>query len=429
MLALSAVNSSRAAESEQKTWSDGIYTYDNSPPLEGYFVPRRVFNYEAPLETVLTNSRPMTPAELSGYENGDEPQPTGDYPLFVFKNHGMNVFLWQGKNGPVDFRVWLGKHWESPGSGLSYGANEPVEYVFQQLPEHERCFVMILQRSAREQNWVHTDRISYGAFPSVETIVQKWMETAPIVVNCPYGQAMLAGELMDCLAGQITVPEFRQLPGAEKIRPDAFVCITFIGGERKIGPAFIEGRFQGNYGQLFGAAEPWLPQADRIWRYVSHRWQLARLAAEGPHKNSSCRLRLANPQVARGEWAILELVVGADEPGMLYWMSMSRSGRDGGDPLVGFEIEANEAKAELVPAGRFGQTSLQATTPEANEALGIDYHFIECGQGVLKLALRAKRYPWEGTVRAQYNVNLRWQFPAQTKSSIDYSDTVEVRLK
>jgi hypothetical protein len=414
-LALSAASTGRTAESEQKTWSDGIYTYDNSPPLAGYFVPRTLFNYEVPLEKVLTNSQPMTPAELGGYQKGDEPQPTGDYPLFVFKNHGMNVFLWQGKNGPVDFRVWRGKYWQGNPVPIWYGSNDPVEYLFDQPVEHERCYLMLLQRSAREQNWVHTDQISFGAFPSIETILQKWIETAPIVVYCPYGLAKLSGELMDCLGGEITVSEFRQLPGAEKIGSDAFICITGRGRERTIGPNFKGGSFQGGYGPLWGETRPWLPQPPKaVLRFQPPRWKLAKLAA-GPDKGASCCLRLVNPQVARGEWATLELAVGADQPGMLYRMPMARHQRDGGDPLVGFEVRANEAEAELIPSGRFGQTSLQMTTPEENEALAIEYRFIDCGQAVLKLALRPKRYPWDGTIRARYNS--------------DHSDPLEVRFK
>lgn len=433
-LALSAASSAHAAESEQKTWSDGIYTYDNSPPLEGYFVPRSVFKYDlphdVPLEKILAKSRQMTPAELRNYQGGGEQQVTVDYPLFVFKNHSLNVFLWKGKHDrqqQIFPCAWLGKQWQT--DGYSQGLADAIQYFFYVSGDHERCYIMLSeQNGAISQDPIHTDQIFFGAFPSTHAVLQKWMETSAAVVYCPGGEAHLVGESMDCLAGQITVSEFRKLPGAKQITYDTIVRITGTGQERKIG-ATCQGRsFQGDYGRLMvvaKAGESLLP-SDWGLGVKPLRWELAKLAAEGPDKNARCCLRLVNPQIPHDEWAILELAVGAEQPGMLYRMPMARHQRDGGDPLVGFEVRAKEAKADLVPSGRFGQTSLQMTTPEENETLGIDYYFIQCGDGVLKLALRAKRYPWEGTVRAWYN--LRWQFPAQTNSS-DYSDTVEVRLK
>ena len=70
--------------------------------------------------------------------------------------------------------------------------------------------------------------------------------------------------------------------------------------------------------------------------------------------------------------------------------------------MVVFEVRQGDVTVELAPRGRFGSDSLLRASPEKNDALGLEYQFIDCGSGVLKLALRPERHPWEGTIQGRY---------------------------
>src|SRR5688500_2008595 len=99
-LALWPALSGEGPRAKGETWSDGVCTYDVSPPLAGYIVPKSVFadNYAMPAERMIAISRPMTAEELAAYARGGKPPVTRDYPLFVFRNQGVNVFLWKGRH-------------------------------------------------------------------------------------------------------------------------------------------------------------------------------------------------------------------------------------------------------------------------------------------------------------------------------------------
>jgi hypothetical protein len=410
LTALPLQRSLRAAQPVEKIWSDGIQTYGDCPPLDGYLVSQAMFKdgYAVPLERVLSMSRRMTPAELNRYSGGGEDQVTGQYPLFIFKNQGGNVFLWRGKPDGMQQiipRIWDGSFWT--GKGTSDGRASALECMFYQSQEHDRCYVMVFQQNGQAgRNRIRTECIHFGAFPTDEAVIRKWLETADAVVYRPYGRANDNRELMDCLKGHITLSEFRQLPGAEQVGEDTFVFISSTAGQRRIGPTYKEGHFRGDYGELRlevrGA--PWeaYTSLQDLGGLKSPRWQLARSDAGPQQRDASCRLRLVTPEVQRGEWAVTELTIGSNQPGTLYQPPRMRHQRDGGQSLVGFEVREGDIKEELAPSGRFGLDSLQRAAAEQNQALGIEYQFIDCGPGVLKLACRPKQYPWEGTIQARY---------------------------
>jgi hypothetical protein len=439
---LSAGTASRADGPAANTWGDGICTYDLSPPLDGYLVPPAVFEngYAAPPEQVLAASRRMTPAELDAYARSGNPPATRQYPLFVFKNHRVNVFLWKGKHDgeqQIIPRVWDGEVWSS--SGTSDGRADAVEHVFYRPPEGDRCYVMVSQQNGQVgRDRIQTERVFFGAFPPPETILRKGIETADVVVYRPYWAASLKGELLDCLKGNITLAEFWKLAGAERDGYGTFVFIAGTGRERRIRSTYTEhnvyGTFRGDYGEL-SLSVPQVRAAvakdPALKPYVEPgplRWEFARSAAGPRQKDAGCRLRVVSPGAMRGEWAVVELTAGRDRPGLLYRPPQGRAQMDGGDPLVRFEVRRGDATAELAPRGRFGSDSLLKAAPEENEALGIEYQFIDCGQGVLKLALRPKQYPWSVIVQGR-SEELAAPFDRGKPTAVHVSEVVRLEGK
>ena len=101
-----------AQETTEARWQGGAIDYEPSPPLEGYFAPLGLFKrgYTVRLEDVLQASRRMTPEELQQFTAGSDPSKAPPLmPLFVYKNLGVNVFLWKGRhveNQQIVPRVW-----------------------------------------------------------------------------------------------------------------------------------------------------------------------------------------------------------------------------------------------------------------------------------------------------------------------------------
>jgi hypothetical protein len=356
----------------------------------------------------------MTPAELDGYAHGGKPQVTRDYPLFVFKNHGVNVFLWKGKHDgeqQIIPRVWDGKLWYP--SGTSDGRADAVEHLFYQPAVRRRCYVMIHQQNGQVgRDRIHTDRVLFAAFPPVEAILRKGIETADAVVYRPYREASLKGERLDCLKGEVTLSEFRRLPGVERVGYNTFVFITGTGQGRKIRSTYTESDVYGSFRGEYGEVRLSVPQVRAavakdppLIAYVEPRplrWEFARSAAGPGQKDAACRLWVVNPEAGRGDWVVVELAVGRERPGQLYRPPVTRPQTDGGEPLARFRLRRGDAEADLAPRGRFGADSLTRAAPEEDAALGVEYQFIDCGPGVLKLAVRPKRYPWAGTVQGHF---------------------------
>src|SRR5262249_48745819 len=150
--------------------------------------------------------------------------------------HGVNVFLWKGKHDgeqQIVPRVWDGRAWSS--SGVSDGRADAVEYLFYQPAARERCYMMVSQQNGQVgRARIHTDRVLFGAFPPVETVLRKGMESADAVVYRPYREANLKGEVLDCLKGEVTLSEFRKLPGVERVSYNTFVFVSGTGKEGRV---------------------------------------------------------------------------------------------------------------------------------------------------------------------------------------------------
>jgi hypothetical protein len=410
LTALPLQRSLRAAQPVEKIWSDGIQTYGDCPPLDGYLVSQAMF------QRWLRCSIGAGSLNVEAYDSRRTEQiqrrrrGSSNWPISTvyFQEPGRECLsLEREPDGMQQIipRIWDGFFWT--GKGTSDGRASALECMFYQSQEHDRCYVMVFQQNGQAgRNRIRTECIHFGAFPTDEAVIRKWLETADAVVYRPYGRANDNRELMDCLKGHITLSEFRQLPGAEQVGEDTFVFISSTAGQRRIGPTYKEGHFRGDYGELRlevrGA--PWeaYTSLQDLGGLKSPRWQLARSDAGPQQRDASCRLRLVTPEVQRGEWAVTELTIGSNQPGTLYQPPRMRHQRDGGQSLVGFEVREGDIKAELAPSGRFGLDSLQRAAAEQNQALGIEYQFIDCGPGVLKLACRPKQYPWEGTIQARY---------------------------
>jgi hypothetical protein len=443
LAALVPGTSSRADDPAEKTWGDGICIYDLSPPLDAYFVPPAVFEngYDVPPKRVLAASRRMTPAELDGFVRGGKQRVTREYPLFVFNNHRVNVFLWKGKHDgeqQIVPRCWDGEVWMPSGTSGD-GRADAVEQVFYQPADRDRCYVMVSQQNGQVgRDRIHTDRVFFGPFPPVEAVLRKGIESADVVVYRPYREASLKGELLDCLKGGITLSEWRKLPGAERVGYNTFAFIAGTDGQRKVRSTYSEsdvyGTFRGDYGEVslsvpqVRAAVAKDPPLNAYVKPGPLRWEIARAAAGPRQKVVACRLRVVNPEAPRGEWVVVELTVGRDQPDALYRLPQNRAQSDGGDPLIRFQVRQGDAEVELVPRGRFGSDSLQRAAPEENAALGIEYQFIDCGQGVLKLALRPKQHPWAGTVRGRYE-ELVSPFDRRTPPVVHLSQGVRLEVK
>lgn len=403
-----------------KTWTDGIYTYEDSPLLDGYYVPTTAFkNGVIPLNKVLAMSRRMTPAELNGYVQGKDQQVSREYPLFVFKNHGMNAFLWKGKtDGQQQILplAWDGEFWLP--KSYAMGRTNAVEHLFYHPGEDDRCYVMVYQSNGqRGRNRIHTDRVFFGAFPSSDTLIRKSIENAHTVVYRPFAGLEPKSELMDCVKGNVTASDFRKLLTAEKFNYNTLVFIDKTANGRKIRSAYEAGKFWGVYGKLFVEQRRVGLEQDKslkeFWSGLVNgnlRWNLGRDAFEGQQIDASCRLRMVNSEVQRGEWVILELVVGGKQPGVLYRRPQRASQRDGGDALFEFRILQGSTEVVLAPNTRFNAPTTQemlSGRPRQNEALAIEYQFIDCGPGVVKLALRPTEYPWKAAIRATFNSNYK----------------------
>ena len=433
-----------AADPPAKTWTDGIHVYDAVLPLDGYFVPRDAFPEvrTAPLDQVLAAARRMTPDELAQYTRGGNPAPTRDYPLFTFKNHGVNVFLWKGTADGLKQilpGVWTGELWQS--GGVTDGRAAAVEHQFYAPPGRDRCYVLVHHTNGQAgRDRLTTERIAFGALPPPAGVVRKGIEAADTAVYFPYMRSpeQSKDERLDCLKGTITRSEFLKLPGAKGVSYNSFAFISGTGAARKVRSTYREGElyygsYRGDYGELslrVSQVRKAIEQDPALNAYVEPgplRWELARAAAGPAAKDAPCRLRALTPVVPRGEWAVVELTVGKSKPGNLYRPAMTRSQRDGGEALIRFEVRHGAARADLVPRGRFGSDP-PGVAPEANVAVGVEHEFVDCGPGVLKLALRPKQVPWAGTIRGYYDA-AKDPFGEGPALAGDGSETVRVEWK
>jgi hypothetical protein len=148
LLALACAIAAQVASGEEKfRLFEGMPELELSRPLEGYFVPSTIFKqgYELAPEKVIEQSRRMTKEELDSYITGGELKVSLEFPLFVFKNHVINVFQWVGRRDgqqQVIPRVWNGSLW-MPGGYEQLQAPFSA-HVFIHPKENERCYVIVL---------------------------------------------------------------------------------------------------------------------------------------------------------------------------------------------------------------------------------------------------------------------------------------------
>jgi hypothetical protein len=403
-----------AAPLPDDTWGDGIATYARVPPLAGYVVPATVFrdSYQVALKEVLAAARPMAKEELERYTAAGPLETADGFPLFAFENQRVNVFLWKGRRDnerqQISLRVWNGELWSSKGYGTLEA--DAVEHLFYHPAEQARCYVLVGQQLGTDR--IRTDRVFFGRFPPVEAALREGVKNADAVVYLPRGYGEQAGELLDCLKGDVSRTALRAVPGVERAGEDALVFLKRDGGRWRLASfyslEFVS--FYGDYGQLSLS----IPQvrevvAKNAWlkAYVEPprelRWHLARREAGAPAQ-AECSLRLTNPGARRGDWLILELAVGKDGPAVLHRLAGDRGGRGGGEPLFRFAVDSGGRAEELTTQGRFGRGAFAAAEPERSPALRCAYRFLDCGPGVVKLALKPEAYPWRAKVTAYCEV-------------------------
>jgi hypothetical protein len=239
---------------------------------------------------------------------------------------------------------------------------------------------------------IQTERVNFGAFPKIETLVKEAIELADVVVYSTYTKRRglpkdegAVSEWLDCVKGEIKRMELAKLINAGNPRADSLIFISGAGDDRKVVFSYdcSYHTFHGPFGEFRLASNKDHP----IERDL--RWHLAREAAPEPRAEDS--LRALNPAPARGEWAILELVLGTEKPEYTFKRPVTRSGRDGGEALFSIILKSGDKSVELKPQGRFGADSFFSKEPEGNDVLGIDYQFIASANGVIKLAIRPRQ--------------------------------------
>jgi hypothetical protein len=426
-----------AAPLPNETWSDGIATYSMVPPLAGYLVPKTIFEkgYQVPLKDLLAVSRPMTNEELQRYTTAGSIKAVDGYPLFVFENQKVNVFLWKGKRDSTQQqivpRVWNGELWMPKGYGPDRA--DAIEHVFYHPADQDRCYIMVHEQGGpRGQDRVQTERIWFGRFPPVEAILKDAIKNADAVVHLPSRGDQQASELLDCLKGDVSRSALRTVPGIERAHDNPLVFLRRDGEKWAIRSFYQHGSLSGDHGELrlsIPQVKDVLARNDWLKEYLNvqpMRWHLARLAAVAGPKDA-VTLRQVNPEAKRDQWLIFELAAGKDRPGALYQHPVTRSQRDGGQPLFQFTVERGETKVDLSPRGRFGEVSLSAAEPEASEALRCQYRFIDCGPGVIKLAIKPREYPFQAKVSARFTESDRLASPEVRTTYIGSPITVEVK--
>lgn len=402
-------------EAKETIWSDGVYTSNIVLPLDGYYVPHSIFekNYNITPEKVLEHSRKMTSVELASYSLGGSSQLCNDDLLFVFKNQELNKVYWKGiysGRQQIIFRFWSGDTWK-------YKLPASYSALFFLPRQYDLCYVLIDKENGVADNEpFYTERIIFSSLPPKDTVVRKGIENAEVVFYIPWAWEQNKSEFIDCLKGSITKNEWQSLletvsssyrEGSVKVslRPNSFVFISGNGKSKLIQCSYNEENgFSGNSQILDMPTAP--PENTPIFPiryfYPLLRWVLARSAIQSPAKYEGCSLRAINSPVLRDEWLISELSVGLDSPGALFRPPMMRGQRDGGQPLISFEIRHADTTARLAPRGRFGVDSFWRSDPEVDPKLNIEYQFIDCGEGVIKLAFRPKQYPWTGTIQGHW---------------------------
>jgi hypothetical protein len=426
-----------AAPLPNETWSDGLYTYPMVPPLAGYLVPKTVFEkgYQVPLKDLLAVSRPMTNEDLQRYTTAGSIKAVDGYPLFVFENQKVNVFLWKGKRDSAQQqivpRVWDGELWMPKGYGPDRA--DAVEHVFYHPADQERCYVLVHEQGGPiGKDRIQTERVWFGRFPPVEAILKEGIKNADAVVHLPSQRDRQAGELLDCLKGDVSWSALRTVPGIERANDNPLVFLKRDGEKWAIRSFYQHGSLYGDYDALrlsIPQVKDVLARNDWLKEYLNvppMRWHLARLAAAAGPKDV-VTLRQVSPEAKHDQWLIFELTAGKDRPGTLYQHPVTRSQRDGGQPLFQFTVERGETREDLSPRGRFGEVSLHAAEPEASEALRCQYRFIDCGQGVIKLALKPREYPFQAKISARFTESERLTDPQTRTTYATRTITVEVK--
>ncbi|MCC7169117.1 MAG: hypothetical protein IT459_01605 [Planctomycetes bacterium] len=385
------------------TFELGIFQAELVPPTAGYFVPPGVLrdSFSVSPESVIAAARPMTADELRRFVHGDpEATVTSEHALFVYPNVGDCMFRWRGAldcaQQRVIVRVWNGKTWNP----YLEPTNATVQLAtFVDASSTDSVFVLVQQyNGTRDHDRLLTERIEFARYPGRQSLIDAGLAHADVVVHLDPGRRS-SNELppiLDCLKGWMEPESLRVLLADDpRIRSGpALVFLRSAQGER---PLELLAVFDATQRKWFGPhgtlEEPTFDSASEDPHDL--RFALARrTAAAAEDRESTLTFDRA------GNLGIVELAIGRTEPCALFVPSITRSGRDGGDPLFRFEVRRDDDVVILEPEGRFGADSLRRRGLATCAELGFDYGFVLCGTGVVKLVIRPHAIPFDAEVRA-----------------------------
>jgi len=403
LLAATAPSSEAGAYGD--TFDLGIVQAPLVAPSAAYFVPPSVLrdSFAVSPDTVIAAARPMRADELARLlDEDDEDNVASDHLLFVVPNQGANMARWSGSadcaQQSIILRVWNGETWlpfVSPENPTVHSA------AFVGLPDEPSSFVLVQQHNGtREHNRLRTRSMQFARFPGTHALIDAGLAQADIAVYvAPPSRASNARSplddcVVDCVKGWIEPAALRTALGDRRFdRSGAELIFLASNGDAPHVLATIgvdRGCVRGPHGELTDPDAHPTSEATR-----SLRLALARRATPATTD------REATLAVTREETpCVVELAIGRAAPCLLFAPSITRSGRDGGEPLFQFEVRRAGASVVLQPKGRFGADSLGRTEFENCPELGFDYAFLVCGPGVVKLVIRPRATPFDAEIRA-----------------------------
>lgn len=382
----------------------GIAQVESVRPTAGYFVPPSVLreSYAVSPDSVIAAGRAMTADELRRFTHGDaEAIVTSEHALFVYPNLGECMFRWSGAldcaQQRVIVRVWNGSTW--------HPYLEPIDATVQlatfvDATAAESVFVLVQQHNGtRDHDRLRTERVEFARYPGWRALIDAGLERADVVVHIPFGsqRSLELPGVLDCVKGWIE-PEALRAALADALPAGAGRALVFLrtdsaeGADAEVLAIHDIARavLSGPHGTLED------PRID-LTTAERHglRFALARRTAAAAEDREST-LTFARA----GNLGIVELAIGRTEPCELFVPSITRSGRDGGEPLFRFEVRRDDDVVVLQPEGRFGADSQRRRELATCAELGFDYGFVLCGTGVVKLVIRPRASPFDAEVRA-----------------------------
>lgn len=402
MLAAVAASSPESSAAAGDAFDLGIAQVESVRPTAGYFVPPSVLreSYAVSPDSVIAAGRAMTADELRRFTHGDaEATVTSEHALFVYPNVGDCMFRWRGAldcaQQRVIVRVWNGTTWNP----YLEPTNATVQLAtFADASSADSVFVLVHQHNGtRDHDRLRTERIEFARHPGTNALIDAGLARADVVVHLPFRsqRTLELPAVLDCLKGWIEPAAFRAalVEDAGVGSGPALVFLRTGGAEGAEVLAIYDiarASFSGPHGTVHD------PTFDRTSsERLDLRFALARRRTPAADERSST---LALERA--GDLLVVELAIGRTEPLPLFVPSITRSGRDGGEPLFRFDVRCAQASVVLQPEGRFGADSQRRRELATCAELGFDYGFVDCGTGVVKLVIRPHAGPFDAEVRA-----------------------------